>query len=127
MQPKWHFWQYRDDRNCWAFVRAVLIEEFSVPESAIPVWGSITPKERRAMTKAYRSMRNEFTQLDKPISGAIACHFTGRTLTHVGVVAGGEVWHVGSAFGMKKEPINKFAATCRTEYWIWPPLLSLIK
>lgn len=124
MQTKWHFWQYRPDNNCWAFVRAILHEEFNVPSYALPMWGSISPAERRAMTKAYRSMRNGFTQQTRPVDGAIACQFTGQVLTHVGIVADSMVWHVGASFGMKKEPITKFEANSRTEYWIWPALLS---
>jgi hypothetical protein len=124
MQAKWHYWQYRPDNHCWHFVRAVLREEFNVPVYALPSWGAIGPSQRRAMTKAFKRMRPDFVRVDFPKDGAIACHFHGQVLTHVGVVADGQVWHVSERVGLRKESPAKFAMVTNTEYWLWPALLS---
>ena len=111
-------WQYRDDRNCWDFVRTVLNEQFNVPVDAVPKFG-ICPDDKRGMTKAFLGVKKSFRSIEQAQEGAVACHFSGRALTHVGVVLNGKVWHAGKSQGVKSESIQAFEKQSKTGYFLW--------
>jgi hypothetical protein len=115
---RWLTWQYRDNNNCWDFVCAVLKQEFNVPASALPKFG-ICPNNKREMTRAYHSVKAAFVPTHQPQEGAIACHFIGNTLHHVGVVMGGKIWHASSKAGTRKDSISAFTRIAKTGFYQW--------
>ena len=118
MHDEWLLWQYRADNNCWDFVRAVLNKEFNVPVSELPKFG-ICPSDKVSMTTAYQSVKSGFKRIANPVEGAVACHFHGRTLVHVGVVLGGKVFHTSSHSGTRKDSIKTFSRISTTGYYQW--------
>lgn len=116
----WRLWQYRDDANCFDFVRALLITQYNYPESAIPRF-DILPTERLAMTREYKKLTGFFGLLDTPEPQAIACQFRGRVLAHVGLVREcGLIWHAGRAQGVRVDSVATFESLAtRTEYRLW--------
>lgn len=115
MFDKFDVWQYRDDRNCWDYVREFLIERVGIKESDAPSY-EISPNDKRAMTKAARGVARNF-EICGPEHGAVACHYVGRTIVHVGIVDGGIIRHTGKATGTIKSTIAEFEAMAqRTEY-----------
>jgi hypothetical protein len=115
---QWLLWQYRDHNNCWDFVREVLNKEFNVPRNVLPKFG-ICPSDKKAMTAAYAEVKQGFVPITEPKEGAIACHFMGDILTHVGVVMNGKVWHASSKHGVRKDAIKTFSRIAKTEYKFW--------
>lgn len=106
MFDRFDCWQYRADANCWDFVRQYLIEKAGVPAIDVPMFG-ISPDNKRQMTKAARGVALAFTE-SEPVSNAIACHYMGNILFHVGIVEGGNVRHTSSQRGTVKESIAEF-------------------
>lgn len=116
MFSRFDTWRYSSHSNCWDFVRAFLLEHTSIPESDLPRFG-IAPDNKRAMTRASREVKKGFVECS-PRNFAIACHYVGRTLIHVGVVDGEYVRHTNE-HGTKKTKINEFEAMSqRTIYRI---------
>ena len=111
MLDKFTTWQYRDDRNCWDFVREFLIEKAGISAEHLPKYG-ILPEDKQSMTAAANSIRGGFIDCD-PVNFAIACHYIGHTIIHVGVVYNGYVLHTGSKFGTKKSTIKAFEKMCQ--------------
>jgi hypothetical protein len=118
MRDNWLLWQYRDDNNCWDFVRAILTKEFNVPLDAVPKFG-ICPSDKTSMTSAYQAVKQGFKRIKQPVDGAVACHFHGRTLVHVGVVMDGKVYHASSHSGTRKNSIKTFSRISTTGYYQW--------
>lgn len=115
----YRLWQYRDDNNCWDFVRTVLHAEFGIPRDAVPKYG-ICPSDKVAMTEAFKEIKKGFLKVDGPCIGAVACHFEGIYLCHVGVIRSDNlVWNASSARGVSKDSIRFFEKMNRTEYYLW--------
>lgn len=108
MFNKWSCWQYRDNANCWDFVRSFLVEEAGVPSEDVPKFG-ICPKDKRSMTKASTEVESQFVD-SEPVQYAIACHYYGKVLYHVGVVDQGRIRHTGEKIGTMYESIKDFEA-----------------
>jgi hypothetical protein len=115
---KYQLWQYRNDNNCWDFVRAVLKDEFKVPEMSIPRFG-LCKDDVIAVDSAYSEVKSGFAAIARPMESAIACHFAGLALNHVGIVVGDRVWHVGSATNVRADKFRTFERKARTEYYKW--------
>lgn len=112
---KFDTWQYREDRNCWDYVREFLIEIAGVPEEDVPVFG-ICPDHKKEMTEASKGVERSFID-SGPSQYAVACHYIRGTLYHVGVVDNGLVRHTGRKTGTRKDKIKRFEAMAeRTEY-----------
>lgn len=106
--------------DCWGFVRLVRHHYHHLP--MLSSFGSVSPDDKSGMTKGYDQVVDGFCQT-KPINGAIACHFAGDTLVHVGVVIeenGLKVAHTGRK--MKKPRLVRFSEFERmaliTRYYI---------
>lgn len=106
MIDKFDLWQYRENANCWDFVRAFLIERAGIDAADVPRFG-ICPDDKKAMTKASAGVRRSFSE-SGPEQFAIACHYVGRVLYHVGVVDGGIIRHTGKQTGTRKDSIKEF-------------------
>jgi hypothetical protein len=111
MLNKFDSWQYRDDRNCWDFVREFLIDVGGVPAECLPKYG-IAPSDKKSMTEAAQSIESGFVD-SEPVDFAIACHYIGNTIIHVGVVYNGYVLHTGAKHGTKKNTIKAFERLCQ--------------
>lgn len=115
MFDKFDVWQYRDDRNCWDFVREFLIERLGVSVDHAPIY-DIHPDDKKAMTLAARGVAKNFDVCD-PEHGAVACHYQGNAIIHVGVIDGNMVRHTGRDTGTMKSTIAEFEGMAqRTEY-----------
>lgn len=114
----WRFWQYRDDNNCWDFVREVLHKEFNVPAEFIPKFG-ICPDDKAAMTREFRNVKKRFHRITAPKDGAVACHFSDEVLIHVGIVRNQKVWHASRSRGLSVDPFNVFEKLAITRYYQW--------
>jgi hypothetical protein len=94
--------------DCWGLVRDVLHQHFDVP--LLKAFGGIHAEDKSNMTRAYRQIKNVFTQC-KPSLGAIAAGFNGDALIHVGVVLesnGLQVLHTSSKHGVSKCSVRQF-------------------
>lgn len=115
--PDYLVWQYRDDNNCWHYVRHWLHRLFGVDINDIPEFG-IHPDAKQEMTGAYSEVKKTFIE-SEPVEGAVACKFYGRVLFHVGLIIDGKVRHVGrKTGGVKSEPVEKFNRGGRTKYYV---------
>lgn len=99
-------WQYRDDANCWDYVREYLLEYTNIPAHDLPKFG-IHPSNKRKMTSAANRVVSTFRNTP-PVDYAIACHYMGKVLYHVGVVVNGKVIHTGEKTGTVSEAIKSF-------------------
>jgi len=106
MFDKFDCWKYSDFHNCWDYVREFLIDRAGVPSEDVPKYG-ICPDDKKAMTLAARNVEKTFT-LCEPQQFAIACHFMGKIITHVGVVDGDRIRHTGRTQGTTKSTIKEF-------------------
>jgi molybdopterin synthase catalytic subunit len=111
MWDKFDIWKYRDNANCWDYVREFLIERAGVPSSDVPKYG-IAPDNKREMTKAANDVKQTFID-SEPVQHAVACHYVGRTIIHVGVIDNGYVRHTGKKTGTMKSTIKEFEAMCQ--------------
>lgn len=116
MLDKFEVWQYRDDNNCWDYVRQFLSERAGVDEKEIPKFG-LSPDDKQGMTSAYREVKRAYFESDA-VNYAVACQYLGGALIHVGVVYDGMVWHTGRKHGTTKEKIKGFERKAKTRYWI---------
>ncbi|HDY7840621.1 TPA: phage tail protein [Vibrio vulnificus] len=85
--------------DCWGFVRLVRHHHHKLPMLAS--FGAVSPDDKTGMTAGYQALVGQF-KLTRPVDGAIACHFVGDTLVHVGVVVdenGLKVAHTGRKMG----------------------------
>ena len=108
MFDRFDCWKYSEFHNCWDFVREFLIDRAGVPPEDVPRYG-ICPDDKKAMTLAARSVEKTFNPCE-PRQFAIACHFIGKTIIHVGVVDGGRIRHTGKNRGTTKSTIKDFEA-----------------
>lgn len=108
MFDRFDVWQFSDNANCWDYVREYLIEKFSIPKADVPKFG-ILPCDKRAMTKASEEVQSGFVDA-KPVDGAVACHYLGKTILHVGIVDGGMVRHTSRQWGTIRSTIKEFEA-----------------
>lgn len=106
MFDKFDLWKWEADHNCWDYVREYLIERIGVPHDDVPKYG-IAPHDKRAMTKASQKVTPKFIDCE-PKNGAIACHYHGKCILHVGVVEDGFVRHCSKEWGTIKESIKRF-------------------
>ncbi len=83
--------------DCWGFVRLVRHYHHNLPMLAS--FGSVSPDDKSGMTKGYDQVVAGFCQT-KPINGAIACHFVGEILVHVGG-CGKRKWPESRPYGPK--------------------------
>lgn len=111
MFDRFDLWQYRDDNNCWDFVREYLIDKAGISSEDLPKFG-ICPSNKRAMTKAAIAVRRGFVECG-PVQYAVACQYHGKVLDHVGIVDAGKVRHVGKTHGHKRDKIDLFQ-----RFWI---------
>jgi hypothetical protein len=114
MFNRFDVWRYTDDSNCWDLVRQWLVG-VGVPECDVPKYG-IIPSNKKAMTKAANDVKTNFVDCG-PVQNAIACHYRGRTILHVGIVDGGMVRHT-SRSGTMKTKICEFERQAKTIYKI---------
>lgn len=108
MLDKYLFWQYRDDNNCWDFVRCFLLDFCNIK---LKKYG-IAPDDKRAMTRASIKVARDFV-LSEPVDFAIACHYSRETILHVGIVYNGKVWHTSSQRGTCIDSIQKFESMAK--------------
>jgi hypothetical protein len=116
MLSKWNTWVYSDNHNCWDYVREYLIEVAKIPSEDVPKFG-ICPKDKRSMTIAARNVSANFIE-SGPVRFAVACHYYGKTLFHVGIIDHGKVLHTGSQKGTVIESIDKFERQAKTKFMI---------
>lgn len=102
-------WQYRDDNNCWDFVRACLLR-IGVPVSDIPKYG-INPNDKIEMTRASIDVAQSFIECG-PINYAVASEYRGKTILHVGIVYNGYIYHASKSKGAQKTKVKDFENTC---------------
>lgn len=105
MFNRFDIWKYSNNSNCWDYVREYLLEHTNIPERDIPKYG-ILPSNKRAMTKAANVVSESFIECN-PKQYAIACHYQGNTILHVGIVDGEYVRHT-SYNGTMKSKIKDF-------------------
>jgi len=106
MFNRFDIWKFKDDANCWDFVREFLLENTDIPEFDLPRYG-IHPNSKKEMTAASRAVNSTFIECG-PIQFAIACHFVKNTLFHVGVVDCEKVRHTTRQLGTLKESVGSF-------------------
>lgn len=114
MFDKFDVWQFRDNANCWDYVRTFLVEKHGVPESAVPKYG-ILPDDKKSLNMAAKEVAKNFVD-SKPCDGAIACHCIGNAIVHVGVVDKGYVRHTSKQWGTIKSTIREYEALAKTVY-----------
>ncbi|HIF9551112.1 TPA: phage tail protein [Photobacterium damselae] len=88
--------------DCWGLVRYVRHHHHHLP--LLSSFGAVIPTDKAGMTQCYQSLVSGFKPVP-PQNGAIACHFVGETLVHVGVVVdegGLKVLHTGRKFQRPK-------------------------
>ena len=116
MRERWQVWHYRDDANCWDFVRALLIAEAGIHPDALPVFG-LLPDDKRGMTKAYQVVKHGFRDVSTPSTFDVACVYRGKCLIHVGVVIEGRVWHVGRKTGFRIDTFTQFSQQRQVKFY----------
>lgn len=85
--------------DCWGLVRLVRHHHHGLP--LLESFGRVSPDDKAGMTDGYLAVVSGFVET-APIDGAIACHFLGDVLWHVGVVVdecGLKVLHTGRKLG----------------------------
>ena len=115
---KYDLWQYRDEgANCWDFVAQWLRELKGVPVVDVPNF-DIHPKDKRSMHRASVGVARNFIECG-PIDGAIAAHYHGGTIQHVGVVDGSIIRHVGLTTKVRLDKIKTFERMApTTKYYL---------
>ena len=116
MFDRFDLWQYRDDHNCWDFVREFLIEKAGIDSDDVPKFG-ICPKNKREMTSAARSVATAFKR-SKPVQYSIACQYIKNSLFHVGIVDNGMIRHSGEKTGTRTDTIEDFEKVGRVIYML---------
>lgn len=109
MLDKYLFWQYRDDNNCWDFVRSFLFDFCGIK---LKKYG-IAPDDKESMTKESVEVAKDFFT-SGPVDFAIACHYYRETILHVGIVYKGQVWHTSKRRGTCIDSIEKFESQAKT-------------
>lgn len=117
MFDKFDIWQYKANHNCWDYVREYLVEKLGIPSEDVPKYG-IAPSNKQEMTKAAKDVGRSFMPCE-PMEGAVACHYLGRAIQHVGIIHGGVVRHTSREWGTIKESVKDFERRCqKTLYFI---------
>lgn len=116
MFDKFDVWQYRDNHNCWDYVREFLIDKTCLTHDDVPKFG-VSPDDKKGMTTAYSGLVDNFVECE-PLDFSIACHFYGRVLVHVGIVYNGKVLHTGRMFGLSRNSIERFSSMMKTKFYI---------
>lgn len=123
MLDRFDTWQYRDDANCWDYVREYLTERYSIPGSDVPKYG-ICPDDKKSMHAASVNVIKAFS-VTPPKDGSIAAQYIGNTIVHVGIVENGYVRHTGRKVGTKKNKIKVFESTAsKTVYYTHKSLIN---
>lgn len=121
---KFDLWQYRDDANCWDYVAAWLSEIKGVPLQDVPSF-DVKPSDKRLMTAASIKVARSFVSVKAPENGAIAAHYHGKTLQHVGVVDGKMIRHTGYKIGTRKDSVKVFERMAsKTKYHLHKSLID---
>lgn len=116
MLDEYDLWAYRDDHNCWDYVREILIAKANIPARDVPKFG-ISPKDKINMTRASNNVASAFVR-SGPEQYAVACHYKKRTLIHVGIVENGKIRHTGEGIGTRRDKIEDFEAMADTVYML---------
>lgn len=96
MLNKYQLWFYVDGGrergrvDCWGLVRFVLHDEFGLP--LLPEFAGCMPDQKQLMTELADTIKPDFKCCEFE-SGAIAAHYSAKTLIHVGVVVENVVLH----------------------------------
>lgn len=107
MFDRFDVWQYREDNNCWDFVREFLLDRTSIPSEDIPKFG-ICPKDKRSINSAAKDLYGSFVETG-PVNFSIACQYIGGILHHIGVVDGGYIrHHTGSVKYPLRDTVKQF-------------------
>ena len=119
MIDKYDLWKYGPNTNCWDFV-VNFMRDLNVE---LPKFG-ICHKDKKAMTKASKGVISSYLVECSAIQNAIACHYHGKLLLHVGVVDNGYVRHAHPKLGMKKDKIKDFEAAAQKTVYRIPKCLT---
>ena len=127
LNVKWYsLWKYKDDSNCWDYVREWMIREAKIPAEDVPKFG-ICPQDKPSMNEAYLEVRKGF-ELCEPQQFAIACNCKGRMIDHVGVVYNDKVWHTAETMGTQALSLKAFESLApQTIYYIHRSLNGTVK
>lgn len=112
--------------DCWGLVRAVLHEQFDTP--LYRSFGSVEPRNKTLLTSSAQKIMKQFTPIDGPQAGAVACGYIGRRIVHIGVCVRADgflkVLHAHT-LGVRLNTVRDFGKTSgsRVEYFIPTQLL----
>lgn len=120
MLDKFDYWKYSDKSNCWDFVIAILGEKCGVE---LPRFG-ICPQDKRGMTKASSPVISRYLVECDPMEYAIACHYHGKLLFHVGIIEDGLVRHAHHKSGVRRDTIKKFEGMAQDTVYRIPKCLT---
>ena len=118
MIEKFDLWKYSDESNCWDFVVAYL----SDVGVHLPRFG-ICPSNKLGMTRASKSVIKDHLVECGPMDYAIACHYHGKLLIHVGIVHNGQVRHAHHANGVRRNTIKEFEGMAQKTIYKIPKCL----
>ena len=95
--------------DCWGIVRAVRHEVFG--KSLLPSFGAICPQDKKGLTDACVSVRQDFDQVSAR-AGAIATAWRASLCVHVGICVEGDgrlwVLETDEPSGPALVPVNTF-------------------
>ena len=120
MIDRFDLWKYSHDANCWDFVSEYLKAK-GVPSDVLPRFG-ICPSDKRGMTKASNGVIIGLAECE-PRENAIACHYHGKLLTHVGVIERGMVRHAHHVSGVRRDTIKRFESMAQKTVYRIPKCL----
>ena len=118
MFDRFDLWKYSDDANCWDFV----CEFYKDLGFDLPRFG-IKPTNKRGMTRASLSLMDDFIE-SGPVQNAVACHYNGKLLFHVGIVDRGMVRHAHHASGTRRDTIKRFESMAQKTIYRLPKCLA---
>lgn len=118
MIDEFDLWRYSDDSNCWDFVCAFLNKK----GVDLPRFG-ICPSDKRGMTKAAKGVIDSYLIECEPRQNAIACHYHGGLLLHVGVIDSSKVRHAHKQFGVRRDTIKSFESMAQKTKYVIPKCL----
>lgn len=102
-------WIYRDDNNCWDFVR------HKMAKKGIELLSfDVDPEDEEAVNIGYKKTIGQFVECGRD-EGALACHYRGDVFIHVGIVIGGKVHHANKN-GYRVNNFKTFERLAKTRY-----------
>jgi hypothetical protein len=119
MLDRFDYWKYSDNSNCWDFVVCFLSDRCGID---LPKFG-ICPQDKKGMTKASGPVIDSHLIECDPIQNAIACHYHGRLLVHVGVIDNGVVRHAHQKTGVRRDTIKRFESLAQKTVYRIPKCL----